>query len=115
MRHSEKIPQIPEKFHSYSLRVTFRVGISGVPSVCFKGKNNLECIWIYVTDIISRQHFGDKKCCQDEIYNSCTPFQLFMPPKELWEAYSNRTVRPSIRPCVRPAIVSSPYLLYSLR
>ena len=60
MRHSEKIPQIPEKCHSYSLRVTFRVGISGVHSVCFKGKSNLECIWIYVTDIISRQHFGDR-------------------------------------------------------
>ena len=26
-----------------------------------------------------------------------------MPPKELWEAYSNRTVRPCVRPCVRPA------------
>ena len=27
------------------------------------------------------------------------PQQLFfMPPKELWEAYSNRTVRPSVRP-----------------
>ena len=36
---------------------------------------------------------------------------IFMPPKELWEAYSNRTVRPS----VRPAFVSGPYLLYSLR
>ena len=33
-----------------------------------------------------------------------------MPPKELWEAYSNRTVRPS----VRPAFMSGPYLLYSL-
>ena len=32
-----------------------------------------------------------------------------MPPKELWEAYSNRTVSPS----VRPAFVSGPYLLYS--
>ena len=44
---------------------------------------------------------------------------FFMPPKELWEAYSNRTVRPSVRPCVRtcvrPAFVSGPYLLYSLR
>ena len=28
---------------------------------------------------------------------------FFMPPKELWEAYSNRTVRPSVRPCVRPS------------
>ena len=29
---------------------------------------------------------------------------VFMPPKELWEAYSNRTVRQSVRPsrfCVR--------------
>ena len=34
-----------------------------------------------------------------------------MPPKELWEAYSNRTVRLS----VRLAFVSGPYLLYSLR
>ena len=25
---------------------------------------------------------------------------LFMPPKELWEAYSNRTVRPSVSPSV---------------
>ena len=41
--------------------------------------------------------------------------KLFMPPKELWEAYSNRAVRPSVRPCVRPAFVSGPYLLYSLR
>ena len=44
---------------------------------------------------------------------------IFMPPKELWEAYSNRTVRPSVRPSVRqsvrPAFVSGPYLLYSLR
>ena len=24
--------------------------------------------------------------------------QIFMPPKELWEAYSNLTVRPSVRP-----------------
>ena len=24
------------------------------------------------------------------------PGALFMPPKELWEAYSNRTVRPSV-------------------
>ena len=36
---------------------------------------------------------------------------FFMPPKELWEAYSNRTVRPS----VRPTFVSGPYLLYFLR
>ena len=25
---------------------------------------------------------------------------IFMPPKELWEAYSNRTVRPSVRQSV---------------
>ena len=44
---------------------------------------------------------------------------VFMPPKELWEAYSNRTVCPSVSPSVRqsvrPAFVSGPYLLYSLR
>ena len=48
---------------------------------------------------------------------------IFMPPKELWEAYSNRTVRPSVRQSVRPSVrqsvrpafVSGPYLLYSLR
>ena len=28
---------------------------------------------------------------------------FFMPPKELWEAYSNRTVRLSVRPSVRPS------------
>ena len=32
-------------------------------------------------------------------------YHIFMPPKELWEAYSNRTVR--------PAFVSGPYLLCS--
>ena len=40
---------------------------------------------------------------------------FFMPPKELWEAYSNRTVRSSVRQSVRPALVSGPYLLNSLR
>ena len=30
-------------------------------------------------------------------------YDVFMPPKELWEAYSNRTVRPSVRPNVRPS------------
>ena len=28
---------------------------------------------------------------------------IFMPPKELWEAYSNRTVRPSVSPSVHPS------------
>ena len=37
---------------------------------------------------------------------------VFMPPKELWEAYSNRTVRPSVCPS---RFVSGAYLLYSLR
>ena len=39
------------------------------------------------------------------------PKIVFMPPKELWEAYSNRTVRPSARPS---RFVSGAYLLYSL-
>ena len=37
---------------------------------------------------------------------------IFMPPKELWEAYSNRTVHQSVRPS---RFVSGAYLLYSLR
>ena len=32
---------------------------------------------------------------------------IFMPPKELWEAYSNRTVRPSVSPSVRPSVSPS--------
>ena len=42
-------------------------------------------------------------------------FYVFMPPKELWEAYSKGTVRPSVHQSVRPAFVSGPYLLYSFR
>ena len=30
-------------------------------------------------------------------------FFIFMPQKELWEAYSNHTVRPSVRQSVRPS------------
>ena len=29
---------------------------------------------------------------------------IFMPPKELWEVYSNRTVRPSVSPSVSPSV-----------
>ena len=31
---------------------------------------------------------------------------VFMPPKELWEAYSNRTVRPCVRPASCPMHIS---------
>ena len=31
-------------------------------------------------------------------------FDICMPPKELWEAYSNHTVRPSFHPSVRPSV-----------
>ena len=31
-------------------------------------------------------------------------YGFFMPPKELWEAYSNRTVRPSVSPSARPSV-----------
>ena len=33
-----------------------------------------------------------------------------MPPKELWEAYSNRTVHPSVRPASCPVHIS--YILW---
>ena len=66
----------------------------------------LGCLLLYLSVMLGNymQHISDV---------------FFMPPKELWEAYSNRTVRPSVRqsvrPSVRPAFVSGPYLLYSLR
>ena len=33
-----------------------------------------------------------------DYFKIMTSVSIFMPPKELWEAYSNRTVRPSVRP-----------------
>ena len=38
---------------------------------------------------------------------------LFMPPKELWEAYSNRTVRPSVSPSVSPSVRPSRFRVRS--
>ena len=32
------------------------------------------------------------------LYGENLKMFIFMPPKELWEAYSNRTVRPSVPP-----------------
>ena len=37
-----------------------------------------------------------------------------MPPKELWEAYSNRTVRPSVSPSVRPSVRPSRFRVRSI-
>ena len=39
---------------------------------------------------------------------------IFMPPKELWEAYSNRTVRPSVSPSVRPSVRPSHFRVRSI-
>ena len=39
---------------------------------------------------------------------------VFMPPKELWEAYSNRTVRPSVSPSVRPSVRPSRFRVRSI-
>ena len=39
---------------------------------------------------------------------------FFMPPKELWEAYSNRTVRPSVSPSVRPSVRPSRFRVRSI-
>ena len=39
---------------------------------------------------------------------------FFMPPKELWEAYSNRTVRPSVRQSVRPSVRPSRFRVRSI-
>ena len=40
--------------------------------------------------------------------------EIFMPPKELWEAYSNRTVRPSVSPSVRPSVRPSHFRVRSI-
>ena len=40
--------------------------------------------------------------------------RFFMPPKELWEAYSNRTVRPSVRQSVRPSVRPSRFRVRSI-
>ena len=40
--------------------------------------------------------------------------RVIMPPKELWEAYSNRTLRPSVRPCVRPCVRLSRFRVRSV-
>ena len=39
---------------------------------------------------------------------------VFMPPKELWEAYSNRTVRPSVSPSVSPSVRPSRFRVRSI-
>ena len=43
-----------------------------------------------------------------------TKNNVFMPPKELWEAYSNRTVRPSVSPSVRPSVRPSRFRVRSI-
>ena len=47
----------------------------------------------------SQKKIMSKRC----IFYSYKFFLVFMPPKELWEAYSNRTVRPSVSLSVRPS------------
>ena len=39
---------------------------------------------------------------------------IFMPPKELWEAYSNRTVRPSVRQSVRQSFRPPRFRVWSI-
>ena len=39
---------------------------------------------------------------------------IFMPPKELWEAYSNSTVRPSVSPSVRQSVRPSRFRVRSI-
>ena len=58
-----------------------------------------------MTDILSKSQLNTNT----ETATAITYF-LFMPPMELWEANSDRTVRPSLS-----RFVSGAYLLYSLR
>ena len=47
-------------------------------------------------------------------YLKWEPTCFFMPPKELWEAYSNRTVRPTVSPSVRPSVRPSRFRVRSI-
>ena len=42
-------------------------------------------------------------CLLHQSFDQLVSYFLIMPPKELWEAYSNYTVCPSVRQSVRPA------------
>ena len=50
----------------------------------------------------------------DDLMLLLSVFIIFMPPKELWEAYSNRTVRPSVSPSVRPSVRPSRFRVRSI-
>ena len=49
-----------------------------------------------------------------QVLKLCRCKYIFMPPKELWEAYSNRTVRPSVSPSVRPSVRPSRFRVRSI-
>ena len=51
---------------------------------------------------MSDEHSSNWSTAIDKFNNA--PFLFIMPPKELWEAYSNRTVRPSVSPSVCPCV-----------
>ena len=62
-------------------------------------------------NIVNQHDHGDSNPAKDLFFlvkalhdfNVLKAVSFFMPPKELWEAYSNRTVRPSASPVVLPA------------
>ena len=67
---------------------------------------NLGWSIVYIHRVLGYNFFY--RCC-------CFCLKIFfMPPKELWEAYSNRTVRQSIRPSVRQSVRPSRFRVRSI-
>ena len=61
--------------------------------ICFKATRHLQsCENLYF--LPPTRNVSSLAWCRFD--HECST--IFMPPKELWEAYSNRTVRPSVRP-----------------
>ena len=76
----------------------------------------LDCIdsWSLPSFLLYRKPYFP---CNSQIVHSAWNGQsksLFMPPKELWEAYSNRTVRPSVSPSVSPSVRPSRFRVRSI-
>ena len=82
----------------------------------------LNAFWLHKFCIFSSQVFKVARVRKrSSIYARCefntrskSKRGIFMPPKELWEAYSNRTVCPSVHQSVRPSVRPSRFRVRSI-
>ena len=91
------------------------MGILHVLRLKFRKFRILEIFHPWERQIVSST--PEERCDLDlHYFLKCTVsiFRFFMPPKELWEAYSNRTVRPSVSPSVRPSVRPSRFRVRSI-